>query len=191
MLGVHTRALFGAGLLAATALASPASAATFLFTFDGDGGADGSGTLITEDAPTAGGGLLITGITGTFRGGAITSLLAPGTFGGNDNLLFPDAGSGAVPDRLLSFAGFSFTFQGGAPQPANIFATTLVASGYGVLEAGESIAAGSFSVTRVTTPPPVGAIPEPGTWALMLLGFGFVGAAMRRRPAIRVSVSYA
>lgn len=27
----------------------------------------------------------------------------------------------------------------------------------------------------------VGAIPEPGTWAMMLLGFGAIGAAMRRR----------
>jgi len=30
-------------------------------------------------------------------------------------------------------------------------------------------------------PPPVGGIPEPGTWALMILGFGAVGAMMRRR----------
>jgi hypothetical protein len=26
-----------------------------------------------------------------------------------------------------------------------------------------------------------GAVPEPGTWALMLLGFGGIGMAMRRR----------
>lgn len=31
-------------------------------------------------------------------------------------------------------------------------------------------------VSSVTTP---GAVPEPSTWAMMLLGFGFVGAAMR------------
>lgn len=30
--------------------------------------------------------------------------------------------------------------------------------------------------------PIVAAVPEPGSWALMLLGFGFVGVAMRRRP---------
>lgn len=28
---------------------------------------------------------------------------------------------------------------------------------------------------------PVGAVPEPGTWAMMILGFGLCGAALRRR----------
>lgn len=36
-----------------------------------------------------------------------------------------------------------------------------------------------FSNAVVITPP--GAIPEPGTWAMMLLGFGAIGFAMRRR----------
>jgi hypothetical protein len=30
-------------------------------------------------------------------------------------------------------------------------------------------------------PPPVGAIPEPGAWALMIIGFGGAGAMLRRR----------
>lgn len=30
-------------------------------------------------------------------------------------------------------------------------------------------------------PPPTGAVPEPGAWALMILGFGGVGATLRRR----------
>jgi len=32
-------------------------------------------------------------------------------------------------------------------------------------------------------------VPEPATWALTLMGFGAMGAAMRRRP--RTSVSFA
>lgn len=36
-----------------------------------------------------------------------------------------------------------------------------------------------------------GAVPEPATWALMLLGFGFVGGAMRSKKRQKVTVSYA
>jgi hypothetical protein len=39
-------------------------------------------------------------------------------------------------------------------------------------------AAGTVSFTAA-------AVPEPATWALMILGFGVVGYAMRRRPAVR------
>ena len=35
------------------------------------------------------------------------------------------------------------------------------------------------------------AVPEPTTWALMLLGFGMVGYAMRKRPIVRTNVNYA
>ena len=35
----------------------------------------------------------------------------------------------------------------------------------------------------------VGSVPEPATWAMMILGFGVVGSAMRRRP--KVSVRFA
>ncbi|MFM9978726.1 MAG: PEPxxWA-CTERM sorting domain-containing protein [Sphingomonadaceae bacterium] len=34
-----------------------------------------------------------------------------------------------------------------------------------------------------------GAIPEPATWAMIILGFGAIGSAMRRRPAVRFQTS--
>lgn len=40
---------------------------------------------------------------------------------------------------------------------------------------------GNVSWTRVA------AVPEPATWALMILGFGVVGYAMRRRPSVRIA----
>lgn len=42
--------------------------------------------------------------------------------------------------------------------------------------------ASSNAVLYYTSQPPV-AVPEPATWAMMIAGFGLVGAAMRRRKA--------
>jgi PEP-CTERM motif len=36
-----------------------------------------------------------------------------------------------------------------------------------------------------------GAVPEPSTWAMMILGFGLIGFAMRKRSNVRTKVSYA
>lgn len=42
------------------------------------------------------------------------------------------------------------------------------------------------------TPTPQGGVPEPATWAMMLLGFGFVGGAMRSAKRRRnIALSYA
>ena len=50
--------------------------------------------------------------------------------------------------------------------------------GYSGLGADSS---GGLLVTSVTQTYNPGAVPEPGTWALMILGFGAAGAALRRR----------
>ncbi|MFM6854352.1 MAG: FxDxF family PEP-CTERM protein [Sphingopyxis sp.] len=36
----------------------------------------------------------------------------------------------------------------------------------------------------------LGAVPEPATWAFMILGFGLVGGAMRRRKSVRTNVAF-
>jgi hypothetical protein len=41
------------------------------------------------------------------------------------------------------------------------------------------------------TPPMNGAVPEPATWAMMLLGFGAVGFAMRRRKQMELTFRHA
>ena len=43
----------------------------------------------------------------------------------------------------------------------------------------------------ITIPGANGAVPEPATWAMMMLGFGAMGAAMRRKHATKLRVTYA
>lgn len=39
----------------------------------------------------------------------------------------------------------------------------------------------AFDILNVNSATQVGAVPEPGTWGLMLIGFGAIGATLRRR----------
>jgi uncharacterized membrane protein YgcG len=58
---------------------------------------------------------------------------------------------------------------------------------------GGSSGGGSISGPNnlvVPAPPPVGAVPEPGSWALMILGFGLIGSGLRRsQRAMRAALS--
>lgn len=186
MFSITKTSKLAAVALAATCLASPAAAATFLFTFDDQGAndLDVTGTLTTEDVPQAGGGFLITGISGSADGFGGIALIPPSGFAGNDNLLFPGS------DPLLSGSGFSFSAGG---LLGNIFYSSDLSTYLLFGSANDTtglLGFGTFSITPVTDPG-VPAVPEPGTWALMLLGFGFVGAAMRRQRRANVTVSYA
>jgi hypothetical protein len=53
---------------------------------------------------------------------------------------------------------------------------------------GGSPPEGSLPVTAptVVVPTPVPAVPEPGTWAMMLLGFAILGRSLRKRAALEV-----
>lgn len=97
------------------------------------------------------------------------------------------AGSGTVSFSLLDDSGTPFTSD-----PTGAF-TYALANGQNkfAFQAvnGQSIAGLSFTVAnggvetvkQVRISPAVGVVPEPATWAMMLLGFGAVGYSMRRR----------
>lgn len=71
----------------------------------------------------------------------------------------------------------TFTLTYGAPGPSEIIFTNVTTRWQRVAGDQEASASG-------TGPPMV--VPEPATWAMMLLGFGAVGYSLRRRPRRRL-----
>jgi hypothetical protein len=164
-------------LASAFVVSTPASATEYLFDI-GIGGSTGSGSFTTQGDASVG-FALVESLTGTFGGSSMT-LLAPGTYPfaageQNDNLF-----TSTFPH--FSFRGLSFAAGGSNYNIWNY---------QGSLNACSSNAScfqsASFSVSEVGA-----AVPEPLTWAMMLLGFGFVGGAMRSvRRRQKLTVSYA
>lgn len=167
------------GLIGAAAIAmvvsTPASATQYLFNFSGTGffggTLNGSGTLTTDDnsfvnALNGYTAQNITGITGTFNGSTITGL-APGFFGANN--LFYLSGPFFVDGN-----GLGFTTASGVS--ANLFVTN--DTSYRVNTQGAGLLTGLVTASASAVTP---AVPEPATWAMMLLGFGAIGVSLRRR----------
>lgn len=165
-----------AAILATVAM--PASAATYIFNFTGSG-QSGSGTVTTSDTTFDSRGFqaqTVTGITGTYNGSAITGLM-PGLFGANN--LYYVTGPSFVDGSGLAFrtaAGnqVNLFYQDSAPSyrvnTLNPFASTFVTASSSAVAAG---------------------VPEPATWAMLMLGFGALGFALRRRTKVAARIRFA
>lgn len=162
---------------------SPAAAADYAFDFSGTnlfGGQSlsGSGTLTTDDMTVQRNGReaqKIVGITGTYNGSAITGL-NPTIFGA-DNFYY-------LTGQFVSGNGLGFNTAAGTN--GNLFATVLDQYRVNTVNPFQSgfVNANSSVVTA-------GAVPEPATWAMMLVGIGMLGYGMRRRTKASQSPSYA
>jgi hypothetical protein len=154
------------------AIAAPASAAQYTFDFSGTDlfhpsvTFDGSGVFTTSDTATQVGGetaFAITGVTGTFNGSAFVPS-ASGAYGNyfTTGPTFLD-GTGVV---LNTAAGniVDFFHQDFGSYRVNLF---------GVSGGAAFVTASSSAVAA--------AVPEPATWAMMLMGLGALGAILRRR----------
>jgi hypothetical protein len=162
-----------------------ARAAVFDFTFTDGVSTSGSGEFTTSDV---GSPFLITGVSGTFSYmGAgpqtITGIESVGGYAGNDNLLsFPGT------PAFLTYGGLSFTtasdvYNIGFSAPF-YYMEQQSTNSVGSINPGDTfVQLTDFTVTAVA------AVPEPSTWAMMILGFCTLGFIGYRRRAGQTSIA--
>ena len=140
--------------------------------------------------------------TATLESSAGTAVVGPGVeFGASALLGYPlsfDLSDTAISIsyfgsdtdfRSADFNGFRFTFLGDVPVGAasNVASTfapvdiSLIGNALWLNYADVIVPNGTVSIIDLTFNDAV--IPEPATWALMIAGFGLVGAAARRKAA--------
>lgn len=160
----------------------PASAATYLLTFDSPkfgsaGPFSGSMTVTTSDQAASDGSYAITNIagSGTYRTKTYT-YTGPIVVNGSDNKLFPDRSANVFD---LYGEGFSMT-SGSTILKGNIFYYGSTTNAYMWSVGSDNGVMRSFSIVKVASP-----VPEASSWALMMVGLGLSGALLRRRTAMR------
>ena len=176
--------LFFAATLLGAAAGSPAWAATYLFSITGDYSA--SFQLSSSPAPVSSFAsdpnfFWLTNVSGTYQGSA----------GARDAYFYTSAIGGGL--GLKNTNNSTFTFVSDGPQ---LFTGPNTAPTFmlGTFSLVQFLGPGRYSLTISDLSggtPPAGAVPEPATWAMMLLGFGCVGFSMRRQRRLRTRLTYA
>jgi len=117
---------------------------------------------------------ILTQLTFTLLGGAAFTAAEFNLLTGSDS---------TIDITLTALGGGTNTFSVNNPTGSNVF-DIIAGSGEAYTSASFSTTGGGFNtfkqlrlVLGQATPP----VPEPATWAMMLLGFGGIGMAMRRR----------
>lgn len=162
--------LFAAGLIAATAFASNANAQSFL-TITGGSGTFGANNISCGDA-----------VAPCSFTRALT-FTTPTGFNLSSLDISSVATSAATDINFTSvlFNGTNFsTVLSGTQEFRNLLNQSLVTGGLNTISVNGT-SGGNASFSGNLSFASVAAVPEPGTWALMLIGFGAVGFSMRRR----------
>ena len=160
---------------AAFAIAAPASAATIVLDGEGTDTLTGEFTGSVRNA-----GAFTREFTFTLpTDGMTAATITTAAINGVGNIDFTSVTLNGQAFTLSPTGQFEF----GSIQLATMAGLqTLVVNGISGSNAG-------FSGV-VTFMPGGGAVPEPGMWALMILGFGFIGGALRSRRNTSVKTNY-
>jgi hypothetical protein len=157
--------LVAAGALALTV--GSANAMPFDWSYSDGGSNVGSGTL--DATLQSGNEYLVTSMSGTAEGFAITGFFSPGGFAGNDDLIFSPS------SQQLDESGISFAISNG--DLINLFAEGPFEYLFFAPGGGEDETVITFSAT----PEGATATPLPATLPLFAGGLGFVGYLAKRR----------
>jgi hypothetical protein len=175
-----------ASTIAISAMATPASAAEYIFSYQSTSSLFGAppqtleGVFTTSDTPEVRSGetaFAITGISGALNGRAITGLFAAA---GNPTYYYFTTGG-----TFLDGSGVRFN-AGGFTNVAFFQPSVGPADQYRINGGGGISTFGNATSSLVA-----GAVPEPTTWMLMLLGMAGIGFSMRRKANQTLRVSYA
>ncbi|MEH3120469.1 MAG: PEPxxWA-CTERM sorting domain-containing protein [Sphingomonas phyllosphaerae] len=145
---------------------------------------DSNDFKITFGTPVAAFGFYATDIESDVQ--LILGLASGGTQTYGFASLFPDVDYSRIfasPTASVNFLGFINT--------TDLF--TSVTFGQGPNSGGDVLGFDQMTIgdARQVVNPPAGAVPEPATWAMMMLGFGVVGFAMRRKAKVNTRVRFA
>ena len=181
-------AKLAAGVCAAAALAAGhAHAATWLVTYASTGGNPLAASLSVDTLDTldAAGGYDITGVSGQVDSDTVTGLIAnpgqPFAHLSADGLFIFDNVFFTGPAPVFSNPGLFFSGASGAEY--NLF--SVGPSTFQLYKANPGVGYLANSVGEVTA---TAVIPEPASWAMMILGFGLVGTLLRQRRRTRLAL---
>lgn len=192
-------AKFAAGLSAAIVLAAGhAGAATWLLDYtatDGANPAEASVTVEIADVVNAVGGHDVLAVSGHVDGDAITGLIAnPGqpfpSYSADgwfifDNVVWP-GGAPAISNPGLFFTGASGDEYNLLSDNASTFELYDARAGVGAV----AHSVGTLAASEIPLANDIGAlpdavnVPEPAAWMMMIVGFGAIGALLRRRRSL-------
>ena len=135
--------------------------------------------LLTYDPVVAYNGVAVTGYVSSsaaasFNPASVLFYTFPGGGGGNILQFSGAMNGGSVIERSNDFLVILVTDAAG-----NVIASPNTTVEYSLV--GSSVNFNTRNVATVVTTPGNGAVPEPATWAMLLVGFGAIGAAARYR----------